>query len=601
MNSAPSLDSIKDRLSRALRQFVALPGIDEQVIGVPLSSRQPERVVKNIIERKNEWLAAVPAIQDVQNWIEVHWDTERQTQPPAGTVSTGNEWGNQGEVQLDALTATYKLLLATAKHGTETVAKYALEFATHGMIEVRSYYLLKGLPVSNAKPLDDYCTLLPYREALQKMNADPSAQDLSEGLYWPPESADNVCMLEAKSFERRDLAANEFEHCVSRLLQCGSETLALILGLVWGTGFRVFGNWHGVAEPVAATLPFFHTAASRSTGVRQTLLMLPGFGRTSTNRPLNDAELVELIGKYAALPEQTQRVLNLALRRLRDSVERIEFEDKVIDVCIALEALFMEGERWNHGKYISSRGSWYFSDSHQEREQTRTRLKEFYVRRIDIIHGNTLKNLTPTEENRRRTQFATLIAEAENVVRASLKTMISEGRPQDWEDSKDPKAIRHNPPREETEIPSVKSDSLSWSLKEQKKIDQALEAVWKPTVDNALTPPPDANSVIHGGIYREQIERYEREGTAYVIRTPAQLYLAHPKWPKNAGDPLDERTKYYCTKDVERHLLRWEKAAAEKKLHQFVLQLDNATMYLPEKFDLWRKILPEELEQGKQL
>ena len=124
--------------------------------------------------------------------------------------------------------------------------------------------------------------------------------------------------------------------------------------------------------------------------------------------------------------------------------------------------------------------------------------------------------------------------------------------------------------------------------------------MWKPTIDNAPAPPPDVSCVIHGGIYREQIERYKQEGTAYVIRTPAQLYIAHPKWPKNSGDLLDERTKYYCTKDVERHLLRWEKAAAEKKLHQFVLQLDNATMYLPEHFDLWRKILPEELEQGKQ-
>ena len=65
-----------------------------------------------MLERRNEWLAAVPAFQDVQNWVEVHWNTERQTQPPAGTVSAGDQLGNQGEVQLDALTATCKLLLA---------------------------------------------------------------------------------------------------------------------------------------------------------------------------------------------------------------------------------------------------------------------------------------------------------------------------------------------------------------------------------------------------------------------------------------------------------------------------------------------------------
>ena len=594
--STPSLDSIEERLSRALQQFVALPRIGEQFIDVPLNSGQLERAIKDMLRKKNEWLAAVPAFQDVQNWVEVHWDTERQTQPPAGTVSTGEELGNEGEVQLDALTATCKLLLASAGHGADTVAKYAVEFAAHGMIEVRSFYLLKGLPVSNAKPLDDYCTLLPYREALEIVKAVASAQHLVEDLYWPPESADDVCTLEARSFERRGLAANEFERRVGCLLQCGPETLALILGLVWGTGFRVFGHWYSVAEPVAATLPLFRANSPTSGGSQQTLLTLPGFRRPSTNRPLNDAEVVELVGKYAALSDQTQRVLNLALRRLRDSTERIEIEDKVIDMCIALEALFMEGNH-KHQKIISGRGSWYFADSHPEREQTRTLLKEFYDYRNNIAHGNTPENLTQEENDLRVTQ----LADIENVVRASLKTMISEGRPQeqDWEKSKDFKAIRRDPPRIKTEIPSVKSDSLSWSLKEQKEIDQALETVWKPTVDNAPAPPPDANPICHQGVNREQIEQYKQQGIYYIIRIPALLYMAHPKWIERAGEPLDDHTRYYCEKDVERHLERWQKAAHEKKVHQFELPLENGISYLPASFDFWRKLVSEEPEQGE--
>ena len=113
----------------------------------------------------------------------------------------------------------------------------------------------------------------------------------------------------------------------------------------------------------------------------------------------------------------------------------------------------------------------------------------------------------PTEEDQRQEQLAALLAEVENVARASLKTMISEGRPQDWERSKDPKSIRHDPPRAEKDIPSVKSNSLSWSLKDQREIDQVLEAVWKPTVDDAPAPPPGANPVCHHGIDRKQIEQ----------------------------------------------------------------------------------------------
>ena len=51
MKHTPSRDSIEERLSRALRQFAALPGIGEQIIGTPLGSGKLERAVKNMLER----------------------------------------------------------------------------------------------------------------------------------------------------------------------------------------------------------------------------------------------------------------------------------------------------------------------------------------------------------------------------------------------------------------------------------------------------------------------------------------------------------------------------------------------------------------------
>ncbi|MDE2707161.1 MAG: hypothetical protein OXI35_19010, partial [Gemmatimonadota bacterium] len=250
MNHTPCLDSIKERLSRALQQFLALPpGIAKQVIGVPLSSRQLERVVKNILAKKNEWLVAVPAFQDVQNWIEVHWDTERQTQPPSGTICTGDKWGNQGEVQLDTLTATCKLILAARDHGVETVAKHAKKFVAHGMIEVSSFYMVNGASISSAKPLGDYCTLLPYQDALQIVDTESSIRSSSEDLLWPIENTGNLCAFEIRSFEHRGFKANEFERYVGPLLRCGIETMQLILGLVWGKGVHIFMISLGVGEP----------------------------------------------------------------------------------------------------------------------------------------------------------------------------------------------------------------------------------------------------------------------------------------------------------------------------------------------------------------
>ena len=595
MEHTPSLESIQERLSRALQQFVAIPGI-----GVPLDRVQPERAVQSMLETKNVWLAAVPAFQDVQNWVAVHWDTERQTHPPAGTVSNGDDWGTNGEVQLDAVTAACKLLLAAAGHGAETVAKYAMGFAAHGMIEARSFYLLKGASVSSAKPLNDYCTLLPYREALQMVNSDrqyPTTRSSRD--HWPPETTANVCALEVTYFERRGLLANDFERRVGPLLQpvptlsnfeYGSPTyiLALVLGLVWGKGLHIFGNWRGVRRPVAATLPYFHTGSSGGWGTSQALFPLLDSLRTSTPRPLNNAELMSLIDKYAALPEKTQHVLNLAMRRLRDSTEIKGIEDKVIDICIALEALFIEeSEEHDHKRLVSRRASWHFANSHSEREQIRILLKGFYDYRNSIVHGRVPENLTPEERDRRVTQ----LADVENVVRASLKAMIAEGRPQDWEESKNFRLIRHDPPRGESVIPSVKSDSLSWSVKDQKQIDQALEAVWKPEVASAPPPPPDAVSDGFQGIDATTIAQLRQQGTPYTIIFPIRLYMAHPKWPKQDGVPVDERTKYYCEKDVERHLQRWKKAAWDKKIYQFEVELVEPAMYLPETFNVWREIL----------
>lgn len=593
MENTPSLGSIETRLRRALPQFLDLSKISEQATATSLPSLELDRSVIRISRMRNDQLTKMPAFLEVQNWVEVNWNPDRTTQPPAATVTIENRWGQSGDTQLDALTATCKLLLAARSHGTEKVAKCAMEFAAHGMNEVRTFYLLKGKALSNEKSLDDYCTLLPYKEALQKANVVPAMQLSAVNPGWPPESAECVCVLETTSFERRGLGNDGFERRESRLLQCGPETLALILGLVWGTGFRVFGNWYDVEESVAATLPFFSHTASIGSGVWPILINLPDFMRKSTERPLNREELADLIAKFARLPKKTQRVFDLAMRRLRDGSERIEIEDKVIDICIALEVLFVEGEQWKHKKIISRRGSWYFADSHHEREQYRTLLKRFYDDRSDIVHGKFSENLTPNEEQQKRKQLSILTANIANLARASLKDMISEGRPQNWEDSTDPTSIRHDPPRAETDIPSVKSESLSWSIAEQKMIDQALEAVWMPEVERAPQRPHDAVSVVYHGVDAEKVKRCRQQGIHYVIMVPIRLYMAHPKWPKRDGDPIDERIMYYCEKDVERHLNRWRMAASKKRIHQFTVSLDEPSMYLPDRYDKWRKFLKQ--------
>ena len=600
MNDTPQLTSIEGRLAIALRQFLALPRIERRFerslfsaqFERPRFSVQFERISKDMANREREWLTAVPSLQNLRDWVDTHWDTERRTLPPAGMVSTGDKWGDQREVQIDSTTAACKLLLAAALYGSETVGKYAMEFSVHGMIEVRSFFLLRGLSVLNAKPLDDYCTLTPYGGVLEKVKAITTARHLAEDLYWPPESAEDICVLEVRSFERRGSAVDEVERRVSRLLLCGPETLTLILGLVWGSGFHIFRSLHYVAGSIAATLPFFRLMSNGGMYVNQTLLPLPGFKPPSpSRRPVNEVELMELTSKYADLSEHERRVLNLAMRRLRDSTKRTELEDKVVDLGIALEALF-SGGREKIRETVSRRGSWYFSDSLLERMQVSKLLKKFYDDRSYIVHGKISKSLAKKrirEQNRRG-----LLDKTDNVVRTSLKTMISEGIPQDWKNSRDQGSMRHDPPRAATEIPSVKSDSLSWTVAEQDKIDKALEAVWRPTIDGAPVPSPNAGSLCYTAVKRAQIQQLKRQGVYYIVIAPALLYMAHPRWLERAKEPLDDHTRYYCERDVDRHLQKWREAVGEKKVFVFDLPLEDATKYLPKHFDYWRNLVSGE-------
>ena len=61
MKHAPSLNSIEERLDRALAQFGTSLGDGAPIAGIPVTSGRFEEAVKTVLQRKEEWLAAVLA------------------------------------------------------------------------------------------------------------------------------------------------------------------------------------------------------------------------------------------------------------------------------------------------------------------------------------------------------------------------------------------------------------------------------------------------------------------------------------------------------------------------------------------------------------
>ena len=585
------MNVIQDLLQRAAAQTCViwtgpqgrLAVTREAASSLPDSCRVP--FVGQRMLREGDWTCDPALYQEVQAWIEEYWGTGQRTALPAGCVRSDRPVRFGPRDRLDTPTAARKLILAAVLHGPEATAQSATRFAQTNLLEAETIYLLKGPSIEKAIALDDYCTLIPYDEAV--LVRESLLEPPLPGETWPPKQAGGICALRTRGFE--SLGGEEATQYTSPLLREGHpQALALLLGVVWGDGYSVFGGWDLVPLVTSAALPFW-TIGPIGGSFQQATLLRNQMGQPSIKkRPLATRELGELLEAHADLDDQPRNVVNLAMRRLRDSAGRIAFEDKIIDICIALEALFTNRE-WEADlrKTISRRGSWYYADTVQERDSARQILKELYETRRNIIHGNT----TDPVGFRPDAESSKLLADAENILRACLKSIVANGVPGDWAASKEHRSIWRDPPRSSSKIPSIKSDSMSWTITEQEEINRALQAVWKPEIDNAPSRPADAVPLIHTGINAKEIEQFRQQGIPYVISAPIRLYMAHPRWPEHESDPVDERTKYYCAKDVEKQLHRWREAATERQIHQFTLELEDPAMYLPKSYDMWRTIL----------
>lgn len=585
----PDLESIHERLNQAQQETRVVltvggrPSIHEMHESSPPDSCWEGRRSMDRYLDDGVWQTEGPGFQRLLEWVEVHWNPERERQPPSGAVVTGENWGRDGEVQLDAATAVRRLIAAARLYGRGEVGKYAAEFAAHGLLEVNRIYLLKGPAIEAARRLDEYCALLPYREARRKLDAESDPGD--SPIVWPEPGAENVCALDCRYFERGSLQGAEFEQYASPLLRDGPERLALLLGLVWGTGFRVFGGSHGVPVAAGAALPYRHAAVGRGSGIGTVPLALKGYGPRIGTRPLPVTELHELSARFRALPAPHYGRAERASERLRRNAERTDDEDRAVDLGIALHILFTEdGEREDAAALIPRRAAWFYADSDDERRQTEDIIGRLCGRYSELVQGRASSEHA-SEGDRNMSQ---LLADTDNVVRACLKAAISDGLPGDWNQVAAGSKLRLSPPRTAAEIPSVKSDSLSWSVAERDAIDRALEAVWKPVVEEA--PRPDGTSSMVGNLSPEFVERLRAHETPYLVLHPARLYMAHPKWPKFSCEPLDERARHYCEQDVERHVREWAEAAEGRGLVQLRVAND-AELYHPSRADDWPRPL----------
>ena len=147
---------------------------------------------------------------------------------------------------------------------------------------------------------------------------------------WPEPDADNVCAPHARYFQHGGLRCETDAWYKSPLLRDGPEQPALLLGLVWGSGFRVFGNRYAVPVAAAAAMPLRHAMRGPGTGGRSVALILPGYGPRLRSRPLAIGELRDFARSAIrrAKPKHERAGLGAGCARRRRSAGKPEDRDR---------------------------------------------------------------------------------------------------------------------------------------------------------------------------------------------------------------------------------------------------------------------------------
>jgi len=152
--------------------------------------------------------------------------------------------------------------------------------------------------------------------------------------------------------------------------------------------------------------------------------------RTSSTYVLNFEEvprLRKIVRKIQGIDFSKRKSLDLACRRFQRAYEERDAEDKLIDLMIAFEALFLKGERGvpSKGKLIAVACSTLLGKNEEEREDIKQTLVEAYSIRNCIVHGSEYPRLEPDEKGEVYLDtLPDLVSKVEDYLRESIKKLL---------------------------------------------------------------------------------------------------------------------------------------------------------------------------------
>ena len=135
--------------------------------------------------------------------------------------------------------------------------------------------------------------------------------------------------------------------------------------------------------------------------------------------PLDDTtleSLIEFIDLFWHVLDNIAGNLKIAMARLSSSYEKRDLADRLIDLVIALEALFGDGRAHGLAHKLAKRGAWWLHATETERCATFRTIKKLYRYRNKVVHGKLGRALPDHRVN-----------ELEGMVRSSIRRFL------DWQ------------------------------------------------------------------------------------------------------------------------------------------------------------------------
>jgi len=140
-----------------------------------------------------------------------------------------------------------------------------------------------------------------------------------------------------------------------------------------------------------------------------------------------DVKEMMIIHKNIEKVQQKKSEIEIAINRWIRSKNAASYEDRLIDLRIAIEALFRKGNQGEIALRASTFGAFYLGKNNKERREIAKIIREAYEKASTIVHGRKIKDSQREILNRE-------IIRAQDVCREGILRRIEAEGEQTWEE-----------------------------------------------------------------------------------------------------------------------------------------------------------------------